>query len=123
MQRNPITVAAKAKRPLAMLQRGRNIHRRYGMTPAKMDRALRLFVQILNRFDCGASFPLSAVTLERNTGSIAQYSGHNIEFAVHGYTHVKLTRIRSRSSVAPPKACPEVFAKAGIAAVGFRSPT
>ncbi len=122
MQRNPITVAARAKGPLAMLQRGLKIHRRYGITPAKMDRALRLFVQILNRFDCGASFPLSAVTLERNTGSIAQYSGHNIEFAVHGYTHVNYAGFDPDHLLLHLKRAREGFAKAGIAAVGFRSP-
>jgi hypothetical protein len=43
-----------------------------------MDRALNLFAHILGRFDCGASFPLTAVALKRNSDTITKYLDQNI---------------------------------------------
>ncbi|MCP4543028.1 MAG: hypothetical protein GY832_38420, partial [Chloroflexi bacterium] len=88
MKTNPFTPAVRAKGPFALFKRFRSITDRYGLTPAKMDRSLRLFAQILEQFDCGASFALTAVVLNRNRDIITKYLNRNIEFVVHGYTHI-----------------------------------
>jgi peptidoglycan/xylan/chitin deacetylase (PgdA/CDA1 family) len=87
-----------------------------------MDQALHLFAQTLRRFDCGASFPLTAVTLQRNGGTIVRYLDQNIEFAVHGYTHVDYTRLAPEEQLTHLRRAREVFARKGIEATGFRSP-
>jgi len=122
MKTNSITFAARAKGPLALLKRTRSITNRYGLTPAKMDQALHLFAQTLRRFDCGASFPLTAVTLKRNSDTIAKYLDQNIEFAVHGYTHIDCAQLRPAEQLAHLRRARETFADVGITAVGFRSP-
>ncbi len=122
MKTSSIAFAARAKGPFALLKRARSIANRYGLTPAKMDQALRLFVQILQRFDCGASFPLTTVVLKRNSDMIAKYLDQNIEFAVHGYTHMDYTQLAPEEQLAHLHRACETFAVAGIKANGFRSP-
>jgi len=122
MNTNAITFAAKAKGSFALLRRVRAIANRYSFTPAKMDQALRLFAQTLGQFDCGASFPITAIALKRNSRTIAKYLDQNIEFAVHGYTHIDYSQLAPEEQLAHLHRARETFAELGIAAVGFRSP-
>ena len=122
MKTNSITFAARAKGPLALLKRARSITNRYGLTPAKMDRALHLFTQTLRRFDYGASFALTAVVLKRNRDMITKYLDQNIEFVVHGYTHIDYSQLAPEEQLAHLRRAREAFAAAGVKAVGFRSP-
>ena len=119
---NSITFAARAKGPVALLKRARSITHRYGFSPAKMDQALHLFARILKRFNCGASLPLTAVTLERDPGTVAKYLDQDIEFAIHGYTHVDYSQLTPEEQLAHLRRAREIFAAAGIQAPGFRSP-
>ena len=122
MKTNPITVAARAKGPVALYHRSRSIAQRYGLTPARMDRALKRFSDVLRQFDCGATFPITAVTLKRHSHTIAKYLDQNIEFAVHGYTHVDYAQLAPEMQLAHLQQAREVFANAGITPMGFRSP-
>jgi peptidoglycan/xylan/chitin deacetylase (PgdA/CDA1 family) len=122
MKTNFVAVAAKAKGPLALLKRARSITGRYGLTPAKMDRALRLFAQTVQKFDCGASFPLTAVVLSRNRSVIARYVDQNIEFAIHGYTHTDYSQLLPEEQSAHLDRARQTFAAAGMTATGFRCP-
>jgi hypothetical protein len=122
MSADPITSAARAKGPLALLKRAHSITDRYGLTPARMDRALRRFVQVVGRFDCGATFPVTAVVLKRNSDEIVRYLDQNVEFAVHGYAHVDSSRLSPEEQYAHLRRAREVFVNRGIEATGFRSP-
>jgi peptidoglycan/xylan/chitin deacetylase (PgdA/CDA1 family) len=119
---NPITIAAGAKTPLALFQRAGSITRRYGFTAAQMDQALRRFSDVLRRFDCGATFPITAVTLKRHGAIISKYLSHNIEFAVHGFTHVNYAQLAPEAQRTHLQRAREIFVTAGIAPIGFRSP-
>jgi peptidoglycan/xylan/chitin deacetylase (PgdA/CDA1 family) len=122
MRTDSIAFAARAKGWFALSKRACSVISRYGLTPAKMNRALHLFAEILSCFDCGASFPLTAVTLKRNSAMIASYLDRNIEFAVHGYTHIDYSQLAPEEQLAHLRRAREVFAAAGIKAIGFRSP-
>lgn len=122
MKTNPIAAASRAKGSLAFLKRANMISQRYGITPAKMNHALDLFSEILRRFNCGGSFPLTAIALQRNRESITRYLDRNIEFAVHGYTHIDYSQLTPESLITHLQAAQEIFARAGIAAIGFRAP-
>jgi len=84
---NPISVAIKGKGSLNFLRRGVSIASRYGMTAAKMNQALEQFAAILHRFGCGATFPITAIALQRTPHIVRKYQAQDIEFAVHGYCH------------------------------------
>jgi peptidoglycan/xylan/chitin deacetylase (PgdA/CDA1 family) len=122
MKTNTITFAARAKGPLALLRRAHSITSRYGPTQEKMDRALQLFAQTLQRFDCGASFPITAIALKRSSNTVAKYLDQNIEFAVHGYTHIDYSQLAPEEQLAHLHRARETFAELGITAAGFRSP-
>jgi peptidoglycan/xylan/chitin deacetylase (PgdA/CDA1 family) len=122
MRTNCIALAARAKGPFALLKRAYSISNRYGLTLAKMDQRLHLFAQIFKRFDCGASFALTAAVLKRHSDMITKYLEQNIEFIVHGYTHVDYSQLAPEEQLAHLRRAREAFAAAGVKAVGFRSP-
>lgn len=122
MKTNPIAFAARAKGVSNLLRRARRIIGSYGLTPAKMDQALHLFVQTLGQFDCGASFPITTVALKRNSSTITKYLDQNIEFIVHGYTHTDYSHLTPEEQLIHLHHARETFADIGITAVGFRSP-
>lgn len=119
---NPVQVAVSAKGMRALVSRVGMIGRRYGPTPAKMDRALALFARILKQFDCNATFPTTAVAVKRHPEIWKKYQDQGIEFAVHGYTHVDYAQLTSEEQLEHLRRAQEVFQTAGIAATGFRSP-
>lgn len=122
MKKNPFAVALKAKGFSGLYDRARSIVQRYGLSSGLMDRALTRFSEVLRQFDCGATFPITAVTLGRHGSVIEKYLNQNIEFAVHGYTHVDYSRLEPEIQRAHLQKAREVFARAGIAPEGFRSP-
>lgn len=122
MNPNPIFVAAKAKGPILLFRRTRSIAQRYGLDSDKMGRALQQFSDVLRRFDCGATFPITAVTLKRHGSTIAKFLNTNIEFAVHGYTHVDYEQLAPEMQLAHLQRACAAFANLGIKPVGFRSP-
>ena len=75
-----IYTALKGKGLGNLLRRGTRIAGRYGLTPKKMDRALSQFSTVLERFQCGATWPITTVALERNARIISKYWDQNIEF-------------------------------------------
>lgn len=119
---NPFKVATRGKGLLALRKRAFTISRRYGLTAAKMNQSLNLFNQILKQFNCGASLAITAVVLERNPDIIAKYLAQNIEFIVHGYTHIDYSQLAPPEQLAHLHHARQIFSAAGIAVAGFRSP-
>jgi hypothetical protein len=122
MSKNPLNVATEAKGLSAVLRRIRSIFSRYGLTPQKMDRSLDLFVRTLEQFDCGASVALTAVVLARNPHLIFKYLNGDIEFVVHGYTHVDYSQVPPENRLLHLRRAYEIFKVAGVPFSGFRSP-
>ena len=119
---NFIRVALQAKGPRATMRRAQSLTRRYGLSPRKMGQALVHFADILRRFECGATFPITAVALARHPHVITDERLAHIEFAVHGYTHVDYTRLSPEEQIAHLDMARQIFATYGLAAEGFRSP-
>jgi peptidoglycan/xylan/chitin deacetylase (PgdA/CDA1 family) len=119
---NPLGIAAKGKGYSALIRRGRAIGGRYGLTAAKMDRALELFVSTLQAYDCGASFPITASTLARHSSIIKKYQARNIEFAIHGLFHVDYSQLSSDDQSRHIQQAGRIFRKEDIRPTGFRSP-
>ena len=119
---NPVKLAARAKGPAALFRRAGMIIGHYGWTPGKMDWALGQFVRLLKQYNCGATFPVTAVAIERHPAILGKYEMQGIEFAVHGYTHVDYSRLAPEEQLTHLRRARAVFAAAGISAMGFRSP-
>jgi hypothetical protein len=119
---SPIHLAVRAKGRLALLKRVWTISRRYGLTPTRMDRALADLLGVLKQFDCGATFPITAVALFRNGAAIRKYQAQGIEFAVHGYRHIDHSQLPLEQQSSHLDQAAHVFAKADIRFSGFRCP-
>ncbi len=119
---NPIAVALKGKGLSKLLQRWTRITRRYGLTHAKMDRALSQFAEILGQFGYSATFPITSVALQRNPRTIHKYLDQGIEFAVHGYRHIDHSQLSQAQQLAQLTQAIQVFHNAGLRPQGFRSP-
>lgn len=119
---NPVAIAAKGKGYSALIKRGRAIGGRYGLTTAKMDRALELFVNTLQAYDCGASFPITASALARHGSIIKKYQARNIEFAIHGLFHVDYSQLSSDDQCRHIKQARQIFHKQEIHPSGYRCP-
>ncbi len=117
-----IAFATKAKGPAAFLRRILTIHERYGLTPLKMDRSLDAFSRVLQQFDCGATFPITAVALQRHPDVISKYLNGKIEFAVHGYTHIDYSKLTPEVLQDHLQRAGNIFAVASVPVAGFRSP-
>jgi hypothetical protein len=87
-----------------------------------MDRAMDRFAQILESFSCGATFPLTAITLTRNNWPLESYRSANIEFAVHGLYHVDHSRLSLQQQLDDFARARLLFEERGIAQPGFRCP-
>jgi hypothetical protein len=119
---NPIELAAGAKGPMVFVHRVGMIARRYALTPVKIEQALEQFVETLEQFECSATFPTTAVAVERHPDVLAKYQARGIEFAVHGYTHIDYSQLGSDEQLASLNRACQVFAQAGLEVTGFRSP-
>ncbi len=119
---NPISVAIKGKGLFNFFHRAANLVNRYGITADKMDRVLAQFGQVLRRFECGATFPITSVALARNMRVIAKYQEQDIEFAIHGYRHLDYSQLSIREQLADMALAKQVFTQAGMQPQGFRCP-
>ncbi len=118
----PILMAAKGKGVVNAVKRAGVIGQRYGVTAHKMDQILAHFVQTLEPFNCGATFPIPLVTLARNRAVIEKYLAHNVEIAVHGYYHIDHTRLSEADQVAQLAEARRIFGEYGMTNDGFRCP-
>ncbi|MEM2125307.1 MAG: polysaccharide deacetylase family protein [Candidatus Methanosuratincola sp.] len=105
-----------------MVKRAGAIGGHYGVTGHKMDRNLALFASVLEQYHCGATFPITAVTLSRNMRTIQKYQGRNIEFAVHGYFHSDHTRLSREVLIKQLDLSRRLFERHRVNSSGFRSP-
>jgi len=118
----PFSVALKGKGVSTLLRRVWSIGQRYGLTAAKMDRALAQLSQILKQFNCRATLPVTAVALARNSGVIQKYQAQGIEFAIHGYRHVDYSQLALEEQFRHLRQAAQLFQDHGIHFGGFRCP-
>jgi len=119
---NPLAIAAKGKGYSALVKRARSIGARYGLGVAKMDRTLQGFVDILQEFECGATFPITASVLARHAPLVQKYQMQNIEFAIHGLFHVDYSQLSQNEQNKHLERSREIFERAQVWMAGFRGP-
>jgi len=119
---NPLLIAIQGKGLQNALRRFWSIASRYGLTPRKMDLALARYRNVLAKYSCGASFPITAAALSRSKGVIEKYQTHNIEFAVHGFYHIDHSIMAFSQQISDFTKARQLFGNRGIVSSGFRSP-
>jgi len=119
---NPISLAIHGKGFRKAVQRGITLLRRYGVNARKMDRALNQFTNILHRYDCHATFPITSTALQRNPEIIRKYEKQGIEFAIHGYKHWDYSDLTYEEQDDHLNQAILFFQEANVQAKGFRGP-
>lgn len=119
---NPLAVAIKGKGLSSLFKRSLTIVQRYGVTLSRMDRALGRFSQVLEDFNCKATFPLTAWTLTRSRGRLEKYQERGIEFAIHGYHHVDHSQLGLDQQLAQLGEAQRMLKAHRLIGEGFRAP-
>ncbi len=119
---NPIAIAVQGKRWQGMTRRALTLRRRYGFSPAQMERQLARMVQVLADFDCPATFPITAAALLRHSTSLKRIHTERIEFAAHGYSHLDHARMSFEEQRVWFERAQQAFEQCGIECHGFRAP-
>ena len=92
----------------------------YGITTKKMRRNIKVFEEILDKYSCCATFPITAMTLKSHSEIIRGF--HRIEFAIHGLVHNDYSLLSLREQEDQIKEAITIFEDAGINPFGFRGP-
>jgi len=108
--------------PRNMVRRISAISKRYGVNANAMQQTVGLLAEILGRFGCGATFPITIRVLVRNNRVLDKYRTTNIELAAHGFSHVDHTQLPLEEQVRHLTETRAVCEEQGISCVGFRSP-
>ena len=119
---HPVLVAVRGKGLGPMLRRGWHIVRRYGLTPSRMERALKHLAMTLDRFQSPATLFIPAEVLERHPSVARRLQARGIEIAVHGYRHVDYTSLPPAVQQAHLATACHTFSQVGIQVKGFRAP-
>lgn len=119
---NALTIAARGKGMRGAMKRAVTLQQRYGMTNAAMDAALARVTRVLQEHDARATFPITAVVLERSKAVIEKYQSPRVEFAAHGYYHVDSSALSFEQQCAHFARARELFLARGITCDGFRGP-
>jgi len=118
----PLFIAIRGKGIPALFKRVHAIGSHYGLTASKMDICLSRFVDLLQQYDCGATFPITGVALTYNGDVVREYQSRGIEFAIHGYAHVDYSALSLDEQVTHLKQALCAFEQNGMKVSGFRCP-
>ena len=117
-----LSYALKNKGFTKTIKRAMSMIIRYGFTSKKMERNIIDFVDLLEKYDVKATFSIVAKTLDKHGDFIKSICDREIEFAIHGYSHVDYSKLDAREQSEQIKKAVEIFKKFGIKPYGFRGP-
>ncbi|HEX5414406.1 MAG TPA: polysaccharide deacetylase family protein [Chloroflexota bacterium] len=106
----------------AFVRRLGSIVSRFGVTTTKTDEHLRAYLATLRDFGCTATFPITAVVLQRHPHLIRRLADEGVEFAVHGYVHTDHALLSEAEQRVQMRRALDVFRACGVSAEGFRGP-
>ena len=102
------------------LKRVMEIYSRYSFNG--LVKSMNAMLSILDDYDAYATFPITAITLQRNIDLIKEYRNKRIEWAMHGYVHVDYTHLSLDVVDKHIRMGKKIFESAGIELYGFRAP-
>jgi peptidoglycan/xylan/chitin deacetylase (PgdA/CDA1 family) len=119
---NPFAIAAKGKGFNNALRRAQTLTQRYGLTADKMDSTLERFARLLETYNAGATFPITAMALKRNSANIQRLAEGGLEFAIHGHTHIDHSVLTVEEQVRHLEEAIAIFEMSQVPFKGFRCP-
>ncbi|AGB04692.1 putative xylanase/chitin deacetylase [Aciduliprofundum sp. MAR08-339] len=110
----------KTKGFVNTLKRGAVIYSRYSFN--RFVSSFNTIIEILEDYNASSTFPITAMTLERNVDTIKEWRNKRIEWAMHGYVHVDYSNLDKETIEKHIVAGRKIFYRSGIELYGFRAP-
>ncbi len=95
---------------------------RYGLTGDRLKKNLIEYIDLIRKYDGKITYPIPAITLQRNIGFIEGIDRDFIEWAMHGYVHINYAEENVESFKKHLEMGKSIFRKNGINLYGFRAP-
>ncbi len=118
---NLLRYLMESRGPLNALRRLPTIGRRFGLSPARMDRALQDLSGITQAYGCAPTLAVTAVLLERYP-SVFRRLAERTELAVHGYVHTDYSQLDEAAQSEHMEKALHAFRGLGLEPEGFRCP-
>jgi peptidoglycan/xylan/chitin deacetylase (PgdA/CDA1 family) len=118
---NILTYLMKSRGPVNAARRLSVIGRRFGLSSARMERALQDFSKIGQEYGCTPTLAVTAVLLERYP-QVFQRLQEGVEMAVHGYVHTDYSRLDDAVQTEHMERALRAFGGLGLSPEGFRCP-
>jgi len=103
-------------------KRSASLIRRYGASSKKMEQNLNDYVELIERNEVKATFPVPAVTLAKNSDFIKELRSSSVEFALHGYSHMDYSLLAKEDIEIHINKSVKIFKDLGLKPQGFRAP-
>jgi len=110
----------KTKGAINTFKRAIRIYSRYSFN--RFLKSMNSMLDLLDDFDAYVTFPITAITLQRNIDTIKEFRTRGIEWAMHGYVHVDYTQLPLQKVEKHIVEGKKIFKSAGIKLYGFRAP-
>lgn len=95
---------------------------RFGVSSARMDRALERYLEITDGHSCTPTFPVTTVAMKRNPSTVQKLRDRGAELAVHGYVHTDYAALDLDEQKRHQQMATQVFQQHEIPFTGFRCP-
>jgi hypothetical protein len=118
---NLLRYLMESRGPVNAARRLTVIGRRFGFSPARMQRALQDFSAIGQQYGCTPTLAVTAVLLERYP-QVFQPLQETVEMAVHGYVHTDYSQLDEAAQAEHMERALKAFAGLRLKPEGFRCP-
>jgi len=118
---NLLRYLMESRGPVNAARRLTVIGRRFGLSSARMERALQDFSAIGQQYGCTPTLAVTAVLLERYP-KVFQRLQDKVELAVHGYVHTDYSRLDEAAQAEHMERALNAFGGLGLSPEGFRCP-
>ncbi|MCZ6765427.1 MAG: polysaccharide deacetylase family protein [bacterium] len=119
---NRVKFTLESRGPINLVKRAHQVLSRFGPTPDRMGKRFDRFMDLLDRYNCRPSFPITALPMSRNPRFAHRLLERGAELAVHAFTHIDLTTLSLEQQSEHMGKAIQLFRKDSIPFTGFRAP-
>lgn len=119
---NLVSYLMESRGLLNAAQRLPTIAARFGVTTARMERALHGYADVAERFGSAPTLAVTANLVERYPRAFAALAERGVELAIHGYVHTDYRRLDLAQQKEHLERGLAAFQRLGILVDGFRCP-
>lgn len=119
---NAVYRLLKYRRFPYLFSRALKIFKRYGLTSKSLENCLSEYVDLMQKYNCTPSFPITAQVLDRYPKLIERYLTIGIEFSIHGYRHLDYSQLLYQTKIDDFENAIDIFKQRNVPFSGFRCP-